>query len=144
VIAPDGSVLVISRFAGGIWKIDPATGSTELFADIAFPQSKMVNDLASGSFMVLCRDIFVGPDSMLNVILPVFSENGGPLSDGGEMQKTTAVHRYNWDGQYLDSWIMDGTVGIALMHNGQLFSADRYADGVIIAHDIIPLNPESE
>jgi hypothetical protein len=144
VVAPDGSVLVISRFVGGIWKIDPATGSTELFVDIAFPQGEMVNDLASGSFMVLCRDVFVGPDGMLNVILPVFSENGGPLSDGGEMQNTTAVHRYNWDGQYLDSWIMDGTVGIALMHNGRLFSADRYADGVIIAHSIVPLNLESD
>ncbi len=139
VLAPDGSVLVISRFVGGIWEIDPATGSTELFSDISFPQGEMVNDLASGSFMVLSRDIFIGPDGMLNVILPVFSENGGPLSDGGKMQNTTAVHRYNWDGQYLDSWIMDGTVGIVLMHNGQLFSADRYADGVVIASDVIHL-----
>jgi len=144
VVAPDGSILVISRFAGGIWKIDPATGSTELFADIAFPQGEMVNDLASGSFMVLSRDIFIGPDGMLNVILPVFSENGGPLSDGGGVQNTTAIHRYNWDGQYLDSWIIDGIVGIVLMHNGQLYSADRYADGVVIAHDIVPLNQGSE
>ena len=140
MVSPDGNVLVISRFVGGIWEIDPLTGSTELLAEIAFPQGEMVNDLASGSFMVLSRDIFTGPDGMVNVILPVFSEYGGPLSDGNEMQETTAVHRYNLDGEYLDSWIIDGTVGVVLMHDGQLFSADRYADGVVINHDVIPLN----
>ncbi|MCK5132160.1 MAG: hypothetical protein KAR40_08435 [Candidatus Sabulitectum sp.] len=144
VVAPNGHVLVISRFLAGIWKIDPATGSTELFSEISFPQGEMVNDIASGSFMVLSRDIFIGPDGMVNVILPVFSENGGPLSDGSEMLKTTAVHRYNWDGEYLDSWVIDGTVGVVLMHNGQLFSADRYADGVVIDHGVIPLNRSAE
>ncbi len=37
----------------------------------------------------------------------------------------------------LDSWALNGTVGIALMHEGQLFTVDRYADGVVIAHDVI-------
>ena len=37
----------------------------------------------------------------------------------------------------MDSWAMDGTVGIMLMHEGQLFTLDRYTDGVVIAHDVI-------
>ena len=99
-----------------------------------------MNDLASGSFMVLCRDIFIGPDGMVNVILPVFTQEGGNLFEGGEMQETAAIHRYNWDGEYLDSWVIDGTVGEILMHKNQLYSADRYADGVVIAHNIISFN----
>ncbi|MCK4807544.1 MAG: hypothetical protein KAT09_07845 [Candidatus Aegiribacteria sp.] len=136
VMARDGSVLVISRFLSGIWKIDPVTGSTELFSETVFPQGEMVNDLQSGGFMVLCRDIFIGPDGMVNVILPMFTEEGGRLSDGGEPQMTTVIHRYSKDGEYLDSWALNGTVGIALMHGGQLFTVDRYADGVVIAHNI--------
>ena len=137
VLAPDGSVLVISRFLSGVWRIDPVTGSTELFAETVFPQGEIVNDLQSGAWMVLCRDIFIGPDGMVNVILPMFTEDGGRLSDGGEPQETTVIHRYNMDGEYLDSWALDGTVGIALMHEGQLFTVDRYADGIVIAHDVI-------
>jgi len=137
VLAPDGSVLVISRFLSGIWIIDPVTGATELFTETVFPQGEIVNDLQSGAWMVLCRDIFIGPDGMVNVILPMFTEEGGRLSDGGEPQKTTVIHRYNMDGEYLDSWAMIGTVGIVLMHEGQLFTVDRYADGVVIAHDVI-------
>lgn len=137
VLAPDGSVLVISRFLSGIWRIDPVTGSTEFFAETVFPQGEIVNDLQSPGWMVLCRDIFIGPDGMVNVILPMFTEEGGRLSDGGEPQMTTVVHRYNLNGEYLDSWALNGTVGIALMHEGQLFTVDRYADGVVIAHDVI-------
>lgn len=137
VLAPDGTVLVISRFLSGIWKIDPVTGATELLAETVFPQGEIVNDLQSGAWMVLCRDIFIGPDGMVNVILPMFTEEGGRLSDGGEPQETTAIHRYNMDGEYLDSWALIGTVGIVLMHEGQLFTVDRYADGVVIAHDVI-------
>ena len=137
MVAEDGSVLVISRFAPGIWKIDPFTGTTELFAETAFPQGEMHNDLQSGGFMVLCRDIFTGPDGMINVILPVFTEDGGRLSDGGEMMELTAVHRYDQSGEYLDSWVMEGTVGIAMMHEGRLYTADRYADGVVIAWDVM-------
>jgi len=141
MVAPDGSILIISRFVNGIWKIDPTTGSTELFSDMSFPQGEMVNDLASGGFMVLCRDIFVGPDGMVNVILPVFAQDGTNLFEGEKIQeKTTAIHRYNWDAEYLDSWIIDGTVGEILMHNHILYSADRYTDGVVIAHDVISLN----
>ncbi|MEA3267168.1 MAG: hypothetical protein U9P42_09550 [Candidatus Fermentibacteria bacterium] len=140
MLTPDGNVLVISRFVGGIWEIDPTTGTTELFSEISLPQGEMVNDLASGSFMVLCRDVFIGPDGMVNVILPVFTEEGGNLFDGGEMQQTTAVHRYNWDGDYLDSWVIDGTVGVVLIHRNLLYSADRYADGVVIGHHVISLN----
>lgn len=136
VVAPDGSILVISRFFGGIWKIDPLTGSTELFAETSFPQGEMINDLASGSFMVLNRDIFIGPDDMINVILPVFSQEGGKLSNGGEMQELSVVHRYNLSGEYMNSWAIDGIVGLVLMHNGQLFSAERYADGVVIGHHV--------
>ena len=137
VLTPDGSVLVISRFLSGIWKIDPVTGVTELFAETVFPQGEMVNDLQSGAWMVLCRDIFIGTGGIVNVILPMFTEEGGRLSDGGEPQETTVIHRYSMDGEYLDSWAMDGTVGIALMHEGQLFTVDRYADGVVISHDVI-------
>ncbi len=141
VVSPDGSILVISRFVNGIWRIDPATNSTELFGDVSFPQGEMVNDLASGGFMVLCRDIFVGPDGMVNVILPVFAQDGSNLFEGEKVQeKTTAIHRYTWDARYLDSWIIDGTVGEILMHNNTLYSADRYTDGVVIAHDVISLN----
>jgi len=140
MVTPDGNVLVISRFVGGIWKIDPDTGTTELFSEISLPQGEMVNDLASGSFMVLCRDVFIGPDGMVNVILPVFTEEGGNLFDGGEMQQTTAIHRYNWDGDYLDSWVIEGTVGVVLLHEDLLYSADRYADGVVIGHHVTPLN----
>ncbi len=140
MVTPDGNVLVISRFVGGIWKIDPATGATELFSEISLPQGEMVNDLASGSFMVLCRDVFIGPDGMVNVILPVFTEEGGNLFDGGEMQQTSAVHRYNWDGEYLDSWVIDGTVGVVLVHENLLYSADRYADGVVIGHHVTGLD----
>ncbi len=142
VISPDGNVLVISRFVGGIWEIDPATGSTELLADLVFPQGEMVNDLASGSFTILSRDIFIGPDGMVNVILPVFTENGGSLGDGGELLQKTAIHRYNWDGEYLDSWVMDGIVGVMLIHNEHLFSADRYADGTVICSEVISRNEE--
>ncbi len=138
VLAPDGSILVISRFLSGIWKIDPVTGTTDLFAETVFPQGEIINDLQSGAWMVLCRDIFIGPDGMVNVILPMFTEDGGRLSDGGEPQMTTAIHRYNMNGEYLDSWALNGTVGIALMHEGQLFTVDRYADGVVIAHVIGP------
>lgn len=137
VLIQDGCVLVISRFVSGIWKIDPVTGLTELFSETVFPQGEIVNDLQSGRFMVLCRDIFIGPEGMVNVILPMFTEEGGRLSDGGEPQMTTVIHRYSMDGEYLDSWAMNGTVGIALMHEGQLFTVDRYADGVVIAHDVI-------
>ncbi len=144
MVAPDGSILVISRFVGGIWKIDPETGSTELFAETVFPQGEMVNDLQSGGFMVLSRDIFIGPDGMVNVILPVFNQDGGMLSDGGELENKSVVHRYNWEGEYLDSWVMDGTIGLALMHNGQLFSADRYADGVVICSEVVSLNQEGD
>ncbi len=136
-LAQDGSVLVISRFLSGIWKIDPVSGSTDLLTETAFPQGEIVNDLQSGAWMVLNRDIFIGPDGMVNVILPVFTEEGGRLSDGGEMQETTAIHRYSQEGEYLDSWIMDGTVGLALMHREQLFTVDRYADGIVIAHNIV-------
>lgn len=137
MLAQDGSVLVISRFLSGIWRIDPVTGATELFAETVFPQGEIVNDLQSPGWAVLCRDIFTGPDGMVNVILPMFTDEGGRLSDGGEPQMTTAIHRYNIDGEYLDSWALNGTVGIALMHGGQLFTVDRYADGVVIAQDVI-------
>lgn len=140
VVTPNGHVLVISRFLGGIWEIDPETGSTELFAETSFPQGEMVNDLQSRGWMILNRDIFIGPDEMVNVILPVFTKEGGDLVTGGEIQETTAVHRYNWDGEYLDSWVIDGTVGVVLIHNEQLFSADRYADGIVIGYDVVSLN----
>ncbi|MCD4777208.1 MAG: hypothetical protein K8S15_14315 [Candidatus Aegiribacteria sp.] len=138
VLTPDGSVLVISRFLSGIWRIDPVTGTTELFTETVFPQGEIINDLQSGAWMVLCRDVFIGPDGMVNVILPMFTKEGGKLSDGGEPQETTVIHRYNMEGEYLDSWVLDGTVGIVLMHEAQLFTVDRYADGVVIAHDVIP------
>ena len=109
-----------------------------MFAETVFPQGEIINDLQSGAWMVLCRDIFIGPDGMVNVILPMFTEDGGRLSDGGEPQMTTAIHRYNMNGEYLDSWVLNGTVGIALMHEGQLFTVDRYADGVVIAHVLGP------
>ena len=41
------------------------------------------------------------------------------------------------DGEYLDSWVMGGTVGIVLMHEEHLYTVDRYADGIVIAHGII-------
>lgn len=93
-----------------------------MLTEMVFPQGEMVNDIAAGAWMVLCRDIFLGPDSAVNVILPVFTESGGSMADGGEVADVTAIHRYDSSGDYLDSWAIGGTLGIALMHNGRLFT----------------------
>jgi hypothetical protein len=53
------------------------------------------------------------------------------------MASVTLVHRYSDSSEYLDSWALGGTVGIALMHDGRLYTADRYEDGVVRCWEIV-------
>jgi len=56
--------------------------------------------------------VFLGPENMVNITIPKYMNDGELLHDEGpyDFAPVTIVDRYNWDGDYLDSYCVPESI----------------------------------
>ena len=79
-------------------------------------------------------NVFRGPEGMLNVVICNYMDDGSFISDPEYLNfaPVTAIDRYDWDGNYLDSYCLpDSSINfVAPLPDGQLV-ARNFAEGIL-------------
>ena len=78
---------------------------------------------------------FLGPEGMLNVVLCNYMDDGSFISDPEylDVAPVTAIDRYDWDGNYLDSYCLpDSSISfVAMLPDVGGIVAINYAEGIL-------------
>lgn len=107
-----GRVACMSQFEDNLLIFDLETGEILHSGTREFPASSTGS--TQETFFTLYGPMFLGPDSMINVPIPNIMDNGHYMGSGGTFHApVTFVDRYNWDGEYLDTYLIpDSVIGI--------------------------------
>ena len=78
---------------------------------------------------------FRGPEGMLNVVVCNYMDDGSFISDPEylDFSPVTAIDRYDWDGNYLDSYCLpDSSINfVATLPDGGGIVARNFAEGIL-------------
>lgn len=70
-------------------------------------------------------DVFEGPSGMLNVLLRPFTTNKEIATSSEEIATIAVIDRFNWSGEYLDSYAIPTIAGQVIFRDGQLYVSDE-------------------
>lgn len=131
-----GSVACVSQFEDNLYIYDLESGETINSGTRELPAEPTGGDLQT--YYTLYATIFTGPDSMINVPIPDFMDNGQFLGSGGRHHApVTVVDRYNWDGDYLDSYVLPDSVLNVIAYSEELgFIAAQRGTGKIFRYTL--------
>ena len=85
-------------------------------------------------FFPIGGNIFLGSEGMLNVVVCNYMEDGSFLSnpDYLDFAPVTAIDRYNWDGDYLDSYCLpDSCINYVSKLSSNKYVAINFAEGIL-------------
>lgn len=114
-IGGDGRVAIFNRYEGLLSIYDIETeesifiGSREYPSDPTPPEPYTAdNGETQLVFFPIGGNAFLGPEGMLNVIICNYMDDGSFISDPDylDFAPVTGVDRYDWDGNYLDSYCL--------------------------------------
>ena len=89
---------------------------------IDIPKPAVENGLVNFNTVIL--DVFIGPEGMINTLLrPFSSEKTLDLQNG--IADFCVIDRFNFDGEYLDSYVIPTKASLATYENGNLFVANE-------------------
>jgi hypothetical protein len=141
----DGRLALFNRYEGLLAVYDLGTeecvyrGSRTYPATPSPPQGRTDSDgNTHWLFLPIGGDAFMGHDGMLNVIITGFMEDGSFLSDPEKVDFApfTSIDRYDWDGNYLDSWCLpDSCISHVSVLPGDRFVATDFSEGVLRMYD---------
>ncbi len=95
---------------------------TAAFArDLPFEFSGPENDGGIISLTPVILDVYTGPKGMINVLYRPFGEDKCVEFAIENLADISVIDRYNYDGEYLDSYIMPKNVTQATYDNGKLY-----------------------
>lgn len=82
--------------------------------------------------------LFTGPDDMINIQVLIPNLDGNCVSALGLYDRDyTLIDRYNWYGEYLESYIIPmGSIGSLCYSNGSYYAL-RYEDGLIYKFSVV-------
>lgn len=140
-VGDNGRLALFNRYEGllAIYDIDTEEciyrGSRTYPAKPAPPQTVVDSDGEEGlMFAPIGGNAFRGPDGMLNILIPNYMEDGSFISDPEylDFAPVTAVDRYDWNGNYLDSYCLpDSCLNYAVgLPDGRVV-ARNFAEGVL-------------
>lgn len=133
---PMGRVACMSQFEDNLFIYDFETGEVLHSGTRDLPAS------SSGSteevFYTLYAPLFLGPDSMINVPIPNIMNNGHYMGSGGTFHTpVTFVDRYNWDGDYLDTYLLpDSVLGVVIFSEELGFIAAQWGTSEIHRYEM--------
>jgi hypothetical protein len=140
-VEPDGKVAVFNRYEGllAIYDIDTEEcvyrGNREYPAEVS-PPVEFIDDNGDQRtiFFPIGGNIFLGSEGMLNVVVCNYMEDGSFLSDPEylDFAPITAIDRYNWDGEYLDSYCLpDSCINYVAKLPSNKYVAINFAEGIL-------------
>jgi len=119
VYHPIGRVACVSQFQDDLNIYDFETGEILHSGTRNLPASPTGGSVEL--FYTVYATIFTGPDSMINVPISNLMDNGEFMGSGGTRHSlVTIVDRYNWDGEYLDSYLLPDSLLGAIVYTDRL------------------------
>jgi len=109
----NGRIAVFNRYEGLLAIYDIETGEKIFGGSRAYPANPTLPHCFTGEdgqdhmvFFPIGGNAFLGPEGMLNVIICNYMNDGSFISDPEylDFAPVTCVDRYDWDGNYLDSY----------------------------------------
>lgn len=114
-----GRVACVSQFEDNLFIYDLETGETLHSGTRDFPTSPSGD--SNGTIFTIYATIFLGPDSMINIPVPNIMTNGEYMGSGGSSHTpVTIIDRYNWDGNYLDSYLLPDSMLGGIVYSDNL------------------------
>ena len=114
-----GRVACVSQFEDNLFIYDSETGETLHSGTRDFPADPSAD--SNGTMFTVYATIFLGPDSMINIPIPNIMTNGEYMGSGGSFHTpVTIVDRYNWDGNYLDSYLLPDSMLGGVVYSDKL------------------------
>ncbi|PIE52541.1 hypothetical protein CSA37_05865 [Candidatus Fermentibacteria bacterium] len=137
VYHPMGRVACISQFEDNLFIYDIETGET-----IHSGSRRLPADPTSGSverFYTVYATAFLGPDSMINIPIPNIMDNGKFMGSGGSRHSlVTIVDRYNWNGDYLDSYLLPDSMLEGIVYSDDLgFVASQWGTSEVHRYELL-------
>ncbi|PIE52498.1 hypothetical protein CSA37_06845 [Candidatus Fermentibacteria bacterium] len=120
----DSLLIVTSYYSDRIEIYDLQKDSmTAAFArDLPFEFSGPENDGGMISLTPVILDVYTGPEGMINVLYRPFNEDKCVEFAIENLADISVIDRYNYDGEYLDSYIIPKNVTQATYDNGKLYA----------------------
>lgn len=116
---PMGRIACVSQFQDELHIYDFETGEILHSGTRNLPASP--TDGSVERFYTVYATIFIGPDSMINIPISNLMDNGEFMGSGGSRHSlVTIVDRYNWDGEYLDSYLLPDSLLGAIVYTDKL------------------------
>ena len=83
------------------------------------------------NFNTVILDVFIGPEGMINTLLRPFStEKTLDLQSG--ITDFCVIDRFNFEGEYLDSYVVPTKASLATYNNGNLFIANEEESEILV------------
>ncbi|MCK5133126.1 MAG: hypothetical protein KAR40_13350 [Candidatus Sabulitectum sp.] len=140
-IGGHGRIAIFNRYEGLLTIYDIETeeclysGSREYPSTINPPTPFTGSDGETHTvFFPIGGNAFLGPEGMLNVIVCNYMDDGSFISDPEylDFAPVSAVDRYDWDGNYLDSYCLpDSSINFVSSLNNNRLVARNFAEGVL-------------
>lgn len=119
VYHPMGRVACVSQFEDNLFIYDMETGETINSGTRQLPT--MPSNGTIQTFYTVYATVFLGPDSMINIPIPNIMDNAKFMGSGGTRHSlVTIVDRYNWDGIYLDSYLLPDSMLEGVVYSSSL------------------------
>ena len=134
---PMGRVACVSQFQDALRIYDLETGET------VHSGTRNIPAIPTGGtvevFYTVYATIFTGPEGMINVPIPNLMNNGEFMGSGGSRHTpVTIVDRYNWDGVYLDSYLLPDSVLGSIVYTAKLgFIAAQWGTSEIHRYELL-------
>ncbi|MCK5131481.1 MAG: hypothetical protein KAR40_04950 [Candidatus Sabulitectum sp.] len=145
-LSNDNRLAVFNRYEGLLAIYDLTTeeslyrGSREY---PALPQEPVSFTNSNGQtqrmFFTVGANPFLGPEGMLNIVFPGYMEDGSFFSDpeNTDFAPVTAIDRYDWDGNYLDSYCLpDSSLSSTALLPGNRLVVKNYSEGNLRLYDL--------
>lgn len=145
-VSDDNRLAVFNRYEGLLAIYDLATeecvyrGSRNYPAVPSAPVSFTNSDgQTQRIFFTVGANPFLGPEAMLNIVFTGYMDDGSFFSDPGntDFAPVTAIDRYDWDGNYLDSYCLpDSSLSSTALLPGNQLIVKNYSEGNLRLYDL--------
>ncbi|MCD6587139.1 MAG: hypothetical protein J7K88_01170 [Candidatus Fermentibacteraceae bacterium] len=145
-VSNDNRIVVFNRYEGLLAIYDLITeeciyrGSRTYPAITPEPLSiTAANGQTQRLFFTVGANPFLGPEGMLNIVITGYQNDGSFFSDpeNADFAPITAIDRYDWDGNYLDSYCLpDSSLGTTDLLPGNQLVVKNYSVGELILYDL--------
>ncbi|PIE52961.1 hypothetical protein CSA37_03335 [Candidatus Fermentibacteria bacterium] len=100
--------------------------------ELPFDYPRPENDNGFTTFSTVILDVYIGPERMINVVYRPFTPDKTVDLSSVEFGEMTVIDRFNYSGEYLDSYVIPDNATQVVYENNQLYSLNEFESTLTI------------